>query len=272
MDADDLLTAVILGIVEGLTEFVPISSTGHLIVAGRLLGFEGDKAATFEIFIQLGAIFAVALLFRMRLVRLLSIARGEGVSGRSGWGLLALTTLPTLVLGAAMGRTITDHLFTPTTVAIGWGIGGLALLLVERYRPQVTKTNLEALRPRDAVVIGLYQCLALWPGMSRSAATIGGGMLRGVDRITAAEYSFLAAMPVIAAATAFDLYGRRDLLTSADLPLFATGFAVSFVTAWIAVQYFLRLLATVTLRPFAWYRIGLALLLLATVSFGWLDG
>lgn len=271
MERVDLLRAVVLGVVEGLTEFVPISSTGHLIVVGHLLGFEGEKAATFQIFIQLAAILAVALLYRRRLARLLSFAPGRGVSGRSGWVLLGLTTLPALVLGALAAGPIKDRLFGPTTVAVGWGIGGLALLLVERFRPRPTKVDLDALRWPDALVIGACQCLALWPGVSRAAATIGGGMLLGVGRTAAAEYSFLAAMPVLTAATVFDLYESRAVLDAGDLPMFGIGFAVSFVAAWFAVRFFLRLLTTTTLRPFGWYRIVLAVAVLVVGGFGWLD-
>lgn len=272
MGFDEVVIAVVLGIVEGLTEFVPISSTGHLIVAGELLGFEGERATTFEIFIQLGAILAVALLYRERLRRLLNLGPGQGVNGRTGLGLLALTTLPALVFGAAFSGLITDRLFNPTTVAVGWGVGGVALLLVERFRPPPTTSGLDQLRWRDALVIGLAQCLALWPGVSRAAATMSGGMLRGIDRRTAAEYSFLAAMPVLTAATILNLYESRDLLTTADLPMFAIGFGVSFVTAWFAVRFFLRLLATWTLRPFGWYRIVAAAVVLLAIGSDRLGG
>ena len=272
MSLDEFVIAVVLGIVEGVTEFIPVSSTGHLIVVGHLLGFEGEKAATFEVFIQLGAILAVAVLYRERLARLLAFGPGQGVTGRNGWGLLALTTLPALLFGALLGGFVTDRLFNPTTVATGWGLGGAALLLVERFRPPSRTDGLEDLRWRDALVVGLAQCLALWPGVSRAAATMSGGMLRGVDRRTAAEYSFLAAMPVLAAASAFDLYDSRDALSASDVPMFAVGFAVSFVTAWFAVRFFLQLLATWTLRPFGWYRIVASAALFAAISAGWIGG
>ncbi|MBA2755258.1 MAG: undecaprenyl-diphosphate phosphatase [Chloroflexia bacterium] len=268
----DILRAIVLGVVEGLTEFVPVSSTGHLIVAGHLLGYTGEKAATFEIFIQLGAILAVAVLYRERLVRLMPTTPGQGLAGRRGVALLALTTLPALVVGGMAGSAIKDNLFNPTTVAIGWGIGGLALHGVERFRPAATKTHLGALGWRDALVVGLIQCLALWPGVSRAAMTMGSGMLLGADRKTAAEYSFLAAMPVLTAATVFDLYDSRGPLKGSDLPMFAVGFAVAFAAAWIAVRFFLGLLATMTLRPFGWYRIVAATLLLLAISADWVPG
>ena len=208
---------------------------------------------------------------RERLLRLLTTTAGQGLTGRRGLALLALTTLPALAAGALAGSATKDNLFNPITVAIGWGVGGLALLGVERFRPPVTKTDLGALGWRDALVIGVSQCFALWPGVSRAAMTIGSGMLLGADRTTAAEYSFLAAMPVLTAATIFELYDSRDLLQASDLPMFAVGFAVSFAAAWFAVRFFLKLLATVTLRPFGWYRIAAALLLLFAISVGWIS-
>lgn len=257
----DLLIAVILGVVEGLTEFLPVSSTGHLIVVGSLLGFEGEKAATFEVVIQLGAILAVAWLYRQRLRALATLRPAAGFAGRRGWGLLAVTTLPALILGALGHGFIRAHLFTPTTVAVGLGLGGVAILLAERFRPPPTRVGLDALGWRVALVVGLFQCFALWPGVSRSAATMVGGLLVGVERKTAAEYSFLAAIPVISAASLFELATSLDRLTTADVPLFVTGFGVAFVSAWLAVTYFLRLIGHITLRPFGWYRIGAALLL-----------
>lgn len=266
----DLLIAVVLGIVEGLTEFVPFSSTGHLIVAGHLLGFTGAKADTFEIVIQLGAILAVAVLYWRRVGSLLSLGPGTGVQGRSGVVLLAITTLPALLVGAIVHGVIKDRLFSPATVAIGWGLGGLVLLLVERFRPTVSKSTLEAIRARDALVIGLVQCLALWPSASRSAATISGGMLLGINRQAAAEYSFLAALPVITAATVLDLFSSRDTLVASDLPMFATGFVIAFVTAIVAVPVFVRVLAVSTMRPYGWNRIVAAVVLALSLMVGWL--
>jgi undecaprenyl-diphosphatase len=251
--------AVILGIVEGLTEFIPVSSTGHLIVAGHLLGFEGPKAATFEIFIQVGAILAVVLLYKERFFRLCTLRASAGFTGRKGLILLGLTTLPALVLGAVAHRYIKAHLFTPTTVALGLGVGGVGILAMERFRPLVKKSGLDTLHYRDAVVVGLFQCLALWPGMSRSACTIVGGMAIGIERETAAHYSFLVAVPIMFAATALDLYKSLPILYGSDVPMFGIGFGVSFVAAWLAIKCFLRFLGGHTLNPFGWYRIIVAL-------------
>jgi undecaprenyl-diphosphatase len=262
----DLIIALVLGVVEGLTEFVPVSSTGHLIVVGSLLGFEGEKAATFEVFIQLGAILAVAWLYRHRLLSLATFERGEGFAGRRGWALLALTTLPALILGALAHGFIRSQLFTPSTVAIGLGLGGVAILLAEWFRPQPTLSGLDTLGWRVALVVGLFQCLALWPGVSRAAATMVGALLVGVERKTAAEYSFLAAIPVITAASLFELATSLDLLAPTDIPVFATGYVVAFASAWLAVTFFLRLISHITLRPFGWYRIGAALLLLVILA------
>jgi undecaprenyl-diphosphatase len=255
----DWLNTVILGIVEGLTEFIPVSSTGHLIVVGYLLGFEGPKAATFEIFIQLGAILAVVFLYRERFLRLCTFRASAGLSGRRGLILLGLTTLPALVFGAVTHRFIKSYLFNPTTVALGLGIGGVGILAMERFLPRVKKSGLDALNYGDAVAVGLWQCLALWPGMSRSACTIIGGMAVGIERETAAQYSFLAAVPIMFAATALDLYKSLAILHGSDIPIFGLGFLVSFMSAWLAIKFFLRFLGSHTLNPFGWYRIIIAL-------------
>lgn len=264
----DIVIAIILGLVEGVTEFVPISSTGHLIVAGHLLGFTGDRAATFEIFIQLGAILAVAVIFRERIFSILRLGPGPGVQGRSGLMLVILTSIPAGIVGLLLNGPIKDHLFSPLTVAIGWGIGGVALLLIEHFLPPVTVNSLAKIRPVHAIGVGLSQCLSLWPGVSRSASTIGAGMMMGIDRKTAAEYSFLAGLPLITVATLFDLLQSRSSLHSSDIPMFAVGFLAAFLSGWIAVRFFLKLLSTWTMRPFAWYRIGAALILLGFIVAG----
>jgi len=255
-----LVIAVILGLVEGVTEFIPVSSTGHLIVAGHLLGYTGEKADTFEIFIQMGAILAVVLLEWRRFLGLLAPApvRG-GFSGRRGLGLLALTTMPVLLVGFFLGHFIKAHLFRPGPVAVALFAGGIGILLAERYLPQPRTTDVDGITWRQALIIGLFQCLAvLWPGTSRSAATIIGGLLASLDRKTAATYSFLAAVPALAAAVGYDLLKSRHLLERADLLPFAVGFVVAFLSAWATIRLFVALLGRRTLRPFAWYRIVVA--------------
>ncbi len=254
----DVVIAMLLGIVEGLTEFVPVSSTGHLIVVGRLLGYEGGRAATFEIVIQLGAILAVVVQQRDRFARLLRPSGNEGFAGARGIRLLAITTVPALVAGALLHGVIKDHLFGPVTVSFALLAGGVGILLAERFRPPDRISDLDGLTSRAALQIGLFQCLSLWPGVSRSAATIAGGLLCGVSRRTAATYSFIAAVPIMAAATAYDLLRSWSLLTPSDLVPFSVGFLVAFISAWAALRFFLAMLGRFTLRPFAWYRIAIA--------------
>ncbi len=262
-----LWVAVIMGIVEGLTEFIPVSSTGHLIVAGTLLGLEGERAKTFEIVIQLGAILAVVVTYRHRFLKLLDF-RGKArdtFAGIRGCLILGMTTAPILVAGFVLHDYLKAHLFGPVPVAWALGIGGIGILLVEQWHPSASEEGLDRIGWGQALGVGLFQCLALWPGVSRSAATIVGGMLGRLDRKTAAEYSFLAAVPALAAATVYDLYKSRGLLGVRDLPFFAVGFGVSFVAALLAVTGFLKLLQRWTLRPFAWYRI-----LVAPLIYYWL--
>lgn len=264
----DLWVAVILGIVEGATEFLPVSSTGHLIVAGHLLGFSGQKADCFDIFIQLGAILSVVVLYRQRFTGLIPVNglwwdNSKGFSGIKGVTLLALTTLPALLIGALAHGAIKTYLFSPVTVAWALAIGGIGILLAERFKPQPRVMDLDALDPRQALLIGVFQCLAMWPGVSRAAATIIGGMLVGLDRRVAAEYSFLAAVPVMAAATSYDLYKSWSLLQLSDLGFFAVGFAVSFVAAAAAVKTFIALVQRWSLAPYAWYRLAIAPLIYA---------
>ena len=258
--------AILLGLVEGITEFIPVSSTGHLIVAGHLLGFTGEKAETFEIFIQLGAILAVVLLQRRRFRDLLAPSHGQGFAGARGCALLGLTTLPALVAGYLFHGAIKERLFGPTTVALALLLGGLGILLAESFRPAPTTGSLDGLTRRQALLIGLFQCLALWPGMSRSAATIVGGLLGGLERRTAAVYSFFAAVPIMAAATGYDLLKSRHLLERSDIVPFAAGFVVAFLAAWTTVRLFVALLGRYTLRPYAWYRIAVSPLIYFLVS------
>lgn len=259
----DLWVAGVLGIVEGLTEYLPVSSTGHLIVAGNLLDFSGEKASAFEVFIQLGAILAVVVLYWKRFTGLIPFngensGERKGFSGWKGLALLALTTFPALIAGLLAHRAIKTYLFSPMTVAWALGIGGIGIILAEKFKPDSVVDDLDGLTYRQALTVGLFQCIALWPGMSRSASTIVGGLFSGLDRKTAAEYSFLAAVPVMIAATSYDLYKEWHLLQFSDLGFFAVGFVISFIFAALAVKTFISLVQRWSLAPYAWYRIAIA--------------
>ena len=259
----DLWVAAILGIVEGITEFLPVSSTGHLIVAGNILDFTGEKASCFDVFIQLGAILAVVVLYRHRFLnliplRILPSSGGDRFSGLRGIALLALTTLPALVVGFFAHKAIKLYLFGPMTVAWALGLGGVGILLAEKYRPKPEVMELGGLSYKQALVVGFFQCIAMWPGMSRAACTIVGGLLSGLDRKVATEYSFLAAVPVMIAAVSYDLFKEWRLLSFSDFGFFAVGFLVSFVCAAVAVKTFIALVQRWTLAPYAWYRIAIA--------------
>lgn len=251
------LNAILLGLVEGLTEFLPVSSTGHLIISGHVLGFTGPKADTFEIVIQLGAILAVVVLYWPTFWGLVR-PTDRAFSGVRGLTLLFVTSLPAALLGLFAHSAIKEHLFSPLTVAAALAAGALAILLVERMPRRTTFRSLDSLTPGLALGIGCFQCLSLWPGFSRSAATIMGGMILGVERRTAAEYSFLAAVPLMMAATGYDMLKNWRLFSPDDLTILGVGFLVSFVSAWFAVKGFISLLGRLTLRPFAWYRLALA--------------
>ena len=252
-----VLSAVLLGVVEGLTEFLPVSSTGHMIVVGHLIDWQGPQAATFQIFIQSGAILAVVGLYRDRFRSLLR-RREDDFGGREGLLLLGMTTLPALVFGALAHGYIKQYLFNPVTVALGLGAGGIVILLVERLLTRPGREGLGTLRWPDALLIGFCQCLSLWPGVSRAAATIIGGRVAGLERRTATEYSFLAAVPVMFAAIGYDLLKSWHHLGIENLGVFAIGFVVAWLSARLAVQFFLRLLGNYTLAPFGWYRIAAA--------------
>ncbi len=259
---DSLLIPVLLGIVEGLTEFLPVSSTGHLIITGHLLGFTGEKANIFEVVIQLGAILSVVVLYRKRFLGLLRHDPERQFSGRRGMYLLFLTSLPASILGLLTHGLIKQYLFNTTTVAWALAFGAAALLAVEQCKPNTKYQGLDSITPALALGIGLFQCLALWPGFSRSGATIMGGMILGAGRKTAAEYSFIAAVPIMFAATGFDLLQGWSLFEVQDFIFLGIGFVVSFISAWLAVKSFILLLSRVTLRPFAVYRLLIAPLVL----------
>ncbi len=252
-------TGLIMGAVEGLTEFLPVSSTGHLIITGDLIGFTGDPAMTFEIVIQLGAILAVVMLYHRTFLDLVRPRPGIRFSGLRGLSLLFLTTLPAGLAGLILSEYI-ESLFSPMTVAAALAAGALCMLLAEHraqhVRPRIA--SLEELTPALALGIGCFQCLALWPGFSRSASTIMGAMLLGVRREPAAEYSFIAAVPLLFAASGYAVFKSWHLFSVADLPLFITGLSFAFLFAWAAVKIFIGLMRRLTLRPFAWYRLALA--------------
>jgi len=261
MIVPELVAAGIQGIVEGVTEFLPVSSTGHLIVAGDWLGFTGDRAKTFEIFIQLGAILAIVWIYRERFTGVARSFVGEPGSRRFVTNLL-VAFLPAAVVGLLTHHWIKAHLFTPVVVALGFILGGIVILAVERWKPRETVGDAADLQPPTALGIGLAQMLSLVPGVSRSGATIMGGYALGLSRTAATEFSFFLAVPVIAAAAVYDLLKSLDVLSSADIPVFAVGFVVAFIAAFIVVKAFLRYVAHHSFSVFAWYRIGFGLLLL----------
>lgn len=262
----DVVKAVVLGVVEGATEFLPVSSTGHLIVAADILGFGGNVAGTFEIFIQLGAVLAIVWFYRRDL-----LAQARGVprdpTVRRLWFNVFVAFVPAAVVGLLLHRWIKAVLFSPTVVAISLMAGGVALLLVERYVHDPGRQSLEAVGTRQALLVGLLQVLSLVPGVSRAAASIVGGMLGGMDRTTATAFSFYLAIPTLGAATIFDLLTSLDRFSRDDLVLLAVGLAVAFGSAFVAVGWLLRYVATHSFRPFGYYRILLGALLLAW--FGW---
>jgi len=258
---DSWAIAVVLGIVEGLTEFLPVSSTGHLIIVGHLLGFVGPKAASFQVAIQLGAILSVVFLYWRRFLGLIPVPSLTPVTGGStlhGWaGLwrIALATFPALLVGYLARHTIKERLFTPEAVTMALVVGGVAILCAERVMSRRNVNSLDALTLPQALGIGLFQILALWPGTSRAAATIVSGMLLGLDRKSAAEFSFLIAVPVLFAATGYELISMRGELALQDFVQLGIGTLVSFIVALIAVKGFVRFLEHGKLAPFAWYRI-----------------
>jgi undecaprenyl-diphosphatase len=256
--------AAILGVVEGLTEFLPVSSTGHLIIAGYLLGFIGERAASFEIAIQLGAILSVVLLYWRRFLgllprrSLLPVDKVSNLNGASGLWRIGIATGPALLVGYAARHVIKDQLFNPEAVTLALAAGGVAILLVERYGSRRAYNTLDSLSLKQALGIGIFQILALWPGTSRAAATIIGGMLLGLDRKSAAEFSFLIAVPVLFVASGYELLNMRNDLAVQDVAQFGVGFIVSFIVALIAVKGFVSFLEHGKLTPFAWYRIVVA--------------
>ena len=250
------LSVILLGFIEGITEFLPISSTGHLIIAAHLLGEDGDGITVFEIVIQLGAICAICWYYRQRLYTML---RGTlaGSAGETRLFLQLCTAfLPAAILGLLLHSIIKSHLFSPLPVAIALITGGIIILLVERRRQPPRISALSDLSYRDALLIGCAQSLALIPGVSRAGATIIGGLLRGLNRPAAAEFSFLLALPTMFAAAGYDLYKNASLLSGALIAQIGVGFAVAFITALLTVRALLAFISRHTFTPFGWYRIA----------------
>jgi undecaprenyl-diphosphatase len=260
---DLLWKAAVLGLVEGATEFVPVSSTGHLILVSNWLHLVDERAKTFDIFIQLGAILAVVWLYRSRLFQL-AFSAGRDPSNRAFMLNLSVAFLPAALIGFLAHDWIKAHLFNPTVVSVALVAGGGLILLIERWAPAARVHDVNQVSTGTALGIGLAQVLSLVPGTSRSGATIMGGYALGLSRVAATEFSFFLAIPVMLAATGYDLLKSWSSLSTSDIPMFAVGFVVSFLSALVVVKALLRYVSGHTFRAFAWYRIGLgALLLLA---------
>jgi undecaprenyl-diphosphatase len=279
MDFVVLLKAAVMGIVEGLTEFLPISSTGHLILAGALLGLDDEKGKVFDIAIQTGAIFAVILVYWQKISRTV-LDLPTDITARRFAANVVIAFLPAVVLGLLFGKQIKLYLFTPEVVASTFIVGGLIILWVEQKlkanassgllhgdsaenvltssaaeQPLARIQNVDDMTPLDALKVGFVQCLAMIPGTSRSGATIIGGMVLGLSRKAATDFSFYLAIPTLIGAGAYSLYKERELLSLADTPTFAVGLLFSFISAWVCVRWLLRYIASHSFVPFAWYRI-----------------
>ena len=267
MDAVLLLKALVLGVVEGLTEFLPISSTGHLIIAGQLLDFHDEKGKVFEIAIQTGAMLAVVWEYRARFAHAIAGIATDPLARRFILN-LAIAFMPAAVLGLAFGGLIKAHLFHAVPVAIAFIVGGIVILWVER-RPRVPRVeSVDDMTWLDALKVGFAQAFALIPGTSRSGATIIGGMLFGLSRRAATEFSFFLAVPTLVAAGAYDLYKHRALLSAADVPVFSVGLVVAFISAFVCVRWLIRYIATHDFKVFAWYRIAFGAVVLYTAYSG----
>ncbi|MEE1886540.1 undecaprenyl-diphosphate phosphatase [Pseudomonas carassii] len=270
MDFWSALQAIILGVVEGLTEFLPISSTGHQIIVADLIGFGGERAMAFNIIIQLGAILAVVWEFRRKIFDVV-LGLPTQVPARRFTANLLIAFFPAVVLGVLFADLIHEYLFNPVTVAAALVVGGVIMLWAERRQHRVEVDHVDDMRWSHALKIGFVQCLAMIPGTSRSGSTIIGGLLFGLSRKAATEFSFFLAMPTMVGAAVYSGYKYRELFQPGDLPVFALGFVVSFIFAMIAVRGLLKFIANHSYAVFAWYRIAFGLLILATWEFGWVD-
>jgi undecaprenyl-diphosphatase len=270
MDPILLLKALILGIVEGLTEFLPISSTGHLIIVGSLIGYTDEQSKVFKIVIQLAAILAVCWLYRERITQVAGGLRSDPVQQRFV-SLLIIGFLPAAVLGLMFHSTIKMYLFNPLTVAGALIVGGFLILYIERkvYQPRIN--SVDEMRWPDALKVGFAQALAMFPGTSRSGATIMGGLIFGLSRKTATEFSFFLAIPTMFAATIYDVYKNWAILRLEDLPVFAVGFVASFIAAMLSVKALVRYISNHDFTVFAWYRIIFGVIVLLTAQMGWVE-
>ncbi len=270
MDFTYYLHAFILGIVEGLTEFLPVSSTGHLIIAGSLLGFNDEKGKVFELVIQTGAMLAVCWEFR---ARFLGVLRGlfSDAAAQDFALKLIVAFMPAAVIGLALGGVIKAHLFHAVPVAAALIVGGFVILWAENRNRPVRIDSVDAMTWRDALNVGFAQAFALFPGVSRAGATIIGGMLFGLSRRAATEFSFFLAVPTLMAAGAYDLYKNRALLSADDIGVFGVGTVTAFFSAFICIRWLIRYVASHDFKVFAWYRIGFGLFILVSAYTGVID-
>ena len=270
MDWVVLGKAAVLGVVEGLTEFLPVSSTGHLILAGDLLGFNGEKAKVFELVIQTGAMLAIVWEFRMRFWRMLAGLAADRAARRFALNLL-VAFLPAAALGLALGKLIKSQLFHAVPVALAFIVGGFVILWVEKRPRKAVVESVDDMTWRDALKVGIAQAFALIPGTSRSGATIIGGMLFGLSRRAATEFSFFLAVPTLVAAGAYDFWKNRALFDSGDIGMFAVGSVVAFLSALACVRWLIRYVASHDFTPFAWYRVAFGMAVLLTAYAGLVD-
>jgi undecaprenyl-diphosphatase len=273
MEISLAIKVIIMGIVEGLTEFLPISSTGHLILAGSLLNFTGEKVKVFEIVIQAGAMLAVCWEYRVKIARVILDFRHDITARRFVVNLL-IAFLPAVILGLAFGKAIKAHLFKPVPVALAFIVGAFIIIIIERRHRRVVYSRVDSvddMSALDALKVGLAQCFALIPGTSRSGATIIGAMAFGLSRQAATEFSFFLAIPTLFGATAYSLYKERALLSVADLPMFGLGALSAFISAFFCVRWLLRYISSHDFMVFAWYRIIFGVLILVTAWTGWVQ-
>ncbi|WP_042463016.1 undecaprenyl-diphosphate phosphatase [Neobacillus dielmonensis] len=254
------IIALILGIVEGLTEFLPVSSTGHLILVGSLLGFHGQKANTFEVIIQLGSMLAILVLFWKRYLSLLNFSTIGKPEKRLDVIHIILGVLPAAIVGLVLHDFIKTQLFSPKVVVVSLVAGAILMIVAEKLHPKFSAGTVDELSYKQALTIGLFQCLAVIPGFSRAGSTISGGLIAGANHKTAAEFSFLVALPIMVGATGLDFIKSLDFLHSSDIPMFSIGFVTAFVVAMLVAVGFLKLIEKIGLNLFAGYRIVLAIL------------